>query len=222
MPRKRHAASPASHPRLTDCRIDWLPPHAGDRRAATRSCASARRGRAMAAQAAMQGRAGSSGRRPEPVRPLPSTFPGKPVPQVTGAGARWRLPDWLHDSRPVTSACVGERCRGCRAAERIPGPESVTRNRTFVEYQPLARPVRRRGDGPSGTGLLAIANAIGSKVVNAAPAAAARPTRQGARNHVLGVRQPVEPTHVFRSRPAPRRPSGQDEGSADSGGYCSR
>ena len=37
----------------------------------------------------------------------------------------------------------GARCRGCRAAERMPGPESMTRDRTFVEKQPLARPFRR-------------------------------------------------------------------------------
>ena len=114
------------------------------------------------------------------------------------------------------------RCRGRRAAERSPGPESVTRDRTFVENQPLARPSGERGSGPYDAGLLAIANAIGSKVVNAAPAAATRRTRQGARTPAPGARQPVELTHVFRDRTDPRRPFGQDDGPAARGGFCSR
>ena len=286
----------------------------------------------MAALAAMQGRARSSGRRPGPVRPLPSTFSGNLVPQGTGGGARRRLPDWLHGSRPQTSACVSDfahaagarhgihfflalpmawdtslgtqgactamrggiggtgrgvsrqdrrtafgmpvpavagflacepaspagangcnatgrlpvsaanssrtrpcrdagiramtapdgRCRGCRAAERSPGPENVTRDRTFVENQPLARSSGRRGTGLSDAGLLAIAIAIGSKVVNAAPEAAARPTRRGTWKPAPEARQPVELTHVFRDRTDPRRPFGQDEGPAARGGFCSR
>ena len=333
MPQKTHAAPPASHARPTARRLDWLPPHAGDRR---RGAASARVGVEGTGDGGPGGHAGESAefRKASGIRPpLAAGISRQPrsardrhrraPPPAAGLAARLPPPDEclrvrfrgsrrstarnpllpgsphglgrvardpgsLHGhagrtrrngsrgfapgpsdglrndgaavagvlacepaspagangciatgrqpvsasrptrTRPCRDAGSGSmkvpaaRREGCRAAERSPGPENVTRDRTFVENQPLARPFRRRGNGPSDAGLLAIANAIGSKVVNAAPVAAARATRQGAWKPATGARQPVELTPLFRDRPVTRRPFGQDEGPAARGGFCSR